>query len=316
MKDCEQARSGGTREPCPAGCCPHGTAEGCPPDLPDAPEAERMAHLYVCQLLSTYQIGQITGNNRQRVTWVLRKAGIPVIPRGAGRPRGGRDDQARHVDDLMTDMYLHLRLSTTQISGLVGIAAPAVRSRLLARGVPMRTRGGNNREDRIVVPQDDLADLYVKGGLPANEVGHMLGVSTRVVLRSAHDAGLPVRVGGAPPQHGPTQIELIQTLYADTLVTEVLARHQVPQVPSPGPIWQRFPVPHRLTAALATELYCDCGLGVQHIELLTGQPAKTVASLLRANGVPLRTAGGRSPFMRRWREGERLTDGPSRAGAD
>jgi hypothetical protein len=27
-------------------------------------------------------------------------------------------------------------------------------------------------------------------------------------------------------------------------------------------------------AELGTELYCDCGLGMQHIELLTGQPAK------------------------------------------
>ena len=262
-----------------------------------------MAHLYACQLLSTYQIGRITGDNRQRVNWVLRKAGVPVNPRGTGRPRAGRDDRARHLDDLMTDMYLRLRLSTTQIAGLVGIPAPAVRYRLLARGVPMRTRGGNNREDRIAVPQDELADLYVQAGLSADEVGQMLGVSRRVVLRSAHDAGLPVRVGGAPPQHGPSEIELIQALYADTIVSEVLTRHGVPRVPLPGPIWQRFPAPHNLTAELATELYSGCGLGLHHIELLTGQPAKTVGSLLCASGVPLRSAGGRSPFMRRWREG-------------
>lgn len=130
----------------------------------------------------------------------------------------------------------------------------------------------------------------------------MLGVSRRVVLRSAHDGGLPVRVGGAPPGHGPSEIELTQALYADTAVSEVLTRHGVPQVPPSGPIWQRFPVPHTLTAELATELYSGCGLGLHHIELLTGQPAGTVSSLLRAAGVSLRAAGGRSPFMRRWRE--------------
>jgi hypothetical protein len=290
-------------EPCPGGCCPHGTNQGCPPDLPDAPEAERMAHLYACQLLSTYQIGRITSNNRQRVNWVLRKAGVPVNPHGAGRPRAGRDDQARRLDDLMTDMYVRLRLSTTQIAGLVRIPAHAVRYRLLARGVPMRTRGSNNREDRIVIPQDQLADLYVRAGLSADEVGQMLGVSRRVVLRSAHDAGLPVRVGGAPARHGPSVIELIQALYADIMVSGVLARHGVPRVRMPGPIWQRFPAPYSLSAELAIELYSGCGLGLHHIELLTGQPAKTVASLLRASGVPLRSAGGRSPFMRRWREG-------------
>ena len=194
------ARLAGVRQACPAGCCPHGTTEGCPPDLPDAPESERIAHLYACQLLSTYQIGRITGNNRQRVNWVLRKAGVAVNPRGTGRPRGGRDDQARHLDELMADLYLRLRLSTTQIAGLVGIPANAVRYRLLARGVPMRTRGGNNREDRIVIHQAELAELYLQAGLSADEVGQMLGVSRRVVLRSAHDAGLPVRVGGAPPR--------------------------------------------------------------------------------------------------------------------
>ena len=296
------ARLAGVRQACPAGCCPHGTTEGCPPDLPDAPESERMAHLYACQLLSTYQIGRITGNNRQRVNWVLRKAGVAVNPRGTGRPRGGRDDQARHLDELMADLYLRLRLSTTQIAGLVGIPANAVRYRLLARGVPMRTRGGNNREDRIVIHQAELAELYLQAGLSADEVGQMLGVSRRVVLRSAHDAGLPVRVGGAPPGHGPSEIELIQALYADSMVSEVLTRHGMPRVPLPGPIWRRFPEPQRLTAELATELYSGCGLGLHHIELLTGQPAGTVSGLLRASGVPLRPAGGRSPFMRRWRE--------------
>jgi hypothetical protein len=176
-------------------------------------------------------------------------------------------------------------------------------------------------EYRVVVPQDELADLYVQAGLPAGEIGQMLGVSRRIVLRSAHDAGLPVRVGGAPPQHGPSEIELIQALRADAMVSEVLTRHGVPRVPSPGPIWQRFPTPHRLTTELAIELYSGCGLGLHHIELLTGQPAKTVGSLLRTCGVPLRSAGGRSPFLRRWREGmlqasacPELTPGEHRGG--
>jgi hypothetical protein len=61
------------------------------------------------------------------------------------------------------------------------------------------------------------------------------------------------------------------------------------------------PVPARLSADLAEELYVSCGIGVHHIELLTGQPAGSVRKLLHAAGVPLRPAGGRSPFPRRWR---------------
>jgi hypothetical protein len=47
----------------------------------------------------------------------------------------------------------------------------------------------------------------------------------------------------------------------------------------------------------------SCGLSTQHIELLTGQPAESVRRLLANGGIILRGAGGRSPFMRRWRAG-------------
>jgi hypothetical protein len=154
-----------------------------------------------------------------------------------------------------------------------------------------------------VIPRAHLAEVYVRAGLSADEVGRMLGVSRRIVLRSAHDAGLPVRIGGPPPRRGPSEIELIEALYADPMVRNALTRHGVPQVPRPGPIWQRFPVPHQLTAELVTELYTGCGLGLNHIELLTGRPSATVSRLLHASGIPLRPAGGRSPFMRRWRKG-------------
>ena len=203
----------------------------------------------------------------------------------------------------MGDLYLRLRLPSTQIAELTGIPDRSVRDRLRAHGVPMRTRGRCNREDRIIIPPEDLADLYLRAGLSAGETGKLLGVSRRIVLRSAHDQGLPVRIGGPPPRRGPSEIELITALYADPQIRRVLARHGVPLVTLAGSIWPRFPAPHRLTADLVTDLYADCGLGLHHIELLTGRPAATVGALLRASGVPLRPVGGRSPFMRRWREG-------------
>lgn len=265
---------------------------------------ERVVHLYACQGLSTYRIGAITGIGRQRTTRLLRRAGIAVKPRGAGRRKVPSDLGVQRLDALMTDMYLRLRMSSTQIAQLTGMPDRSVRDRLRARGVPMRTRGRYNREDRITIEPDGLADLYLKAGLSAGEIGKLLGVSRRVVLRSAHDHGLPVRVGGPPPRRGPSQIELITALYADPQVRQVLRRHGVPVVPQAGPVWQRFPRPLRLTAELVTDLYAGCGLGVYHIELVTGQPAATVSALLRASGVPLRPPGGRTPFMRRWRQGQ------------
>jgi hypothetical protein len=75
---------------------------------------------------------------------------------------------------------------------------------------------------------------------------------------------------------------LLEALYADAMVHGVLERHGVPIAPLSGPAWQRFPVASRLTAELVTELNADCGLALHHIELLTGRPAATVATLLQA----------------------------------
>lgn len=139
--------------------------------------------------------------------------------------------------------------------------------------------------------------------MSAGEAGRLLGVSRRIVLRSAHEQGLPVRVGGAPPSRGPSEIELLAALYSDPDVRRVLDRHGIPVVTVPGPIWERFPAPQPLTVSLVTQLYEGCGLSTTQIELLTGTPAAAARAALRAGGVQLRAAGGRSPFMRRWRKG-------------
>jgi hypothetical protein len=201
----------------------------------------------------------------------------------------------------LTDLYLRQRLTCAQISAMTGIPARTVRDRLVSYGVRMRTKGRVNREDRLAAEPDLLADLYLRAGMSAAEAGKILGVSHRIVLRTAHDEGMSVRMGGPLPSHGPADIKLIDALYADPGVQRTLARYGLPAAPAGGPIWQRFPVPARIEADLAAELYVSCGLATTHIELLTGQPAASIGRLLRAAGVTLRPAGGRSPFLRQWR---------------
>lgn len=299
---------------CPAGCCPHdgvqhdgglpgGAARdaGCPADLPAAPLAERAAHLYRCQRLSTYQIAALTGAGRQRISRLLHQAGVVVKPRGAGRT-SRRTAADERLGELMAWLYLEQRMTSMQVAAATGIPDRTVRDRLRARGVRLRTRGRFNREDRAVITTEVLARLYLRAGLTADEAGRLLGVSRRIVLRSAHDEGVAVRVGGPPPARGPSRIELLAALYADPQVSRVLRRHGIPVMRLAGPIWARFPEPCQLTADLVTDLYQGCGLSLQHVELLTGQPATAVSALLRDGGVQLRPPGGRSPFIRRWRE--------------
>jgi hypothetical protein len=264
-------------------------------------DTARLAHLYVCQGLSTYAIGRITGVDRQRIARILRQGGVPVRPRGAGRLRPVRRDDPPGLPQFLADLYQAGRLSSPQIAALTGMPERTVRDRLRRYGIGIRTRGGWNREDRRLVPTEILDALYTQLGLTADEVGGRLGVSRSTVLRSAHALGVPVRVGGIIPVPGPEEIELVDALYADPVIAAVLRAHGIPAVPPGAPICQRFPYPVPLTTPLVKDLYWECGAALDHIELLTGQPAMTVRGFMRRASIPLRHPGGRSPFMIRWR---------------
>ena len=198
-----------------AGSCPY--AQGpldSPGSTPDQQggagrvnTAALISHLYDCHGLSTYEIAKMVGISRQRVGRLLKKVGVPVKPRGAGRQRKPDSEQAA-LTDLAVRLYQRSNLSSGQISALTGMPDRTIRDRLRARGVRMRTRGWANREDRVAAPPEALVEHYIRAGLTAAETGRRLGVPGRVVLRTAHDQGLPVRIGGPEPRHGPSEIEL------------------------------------------------------------------------------------------------------------
>jgi hypothetical protein len=288
------------------GDCPYcGAALAVRSDQGDVPLA-RLAHLYLCAGLSTYRIAQLTGLDRQRVTRRLRRAGVPLRPRGAGgsRPQARRPDPP-DMAAILTELYVTQRLSTPEIGKLLGIPERRVRDRLRRYGIPARTRGGWQREDRRSLPAETVRLLYQVHGLSADNVGRKLDTSRKIVLRTAHDLGMPVRASAAAAQSGPDEIQLIDALYADGLVRVTLAGHDIAKVPAGGPIWQRFPRPVPLTRQLVADLYWRCGIGLHHIELLTGQPAHTVRGFMRRARIPVRHPGGRSPFLRRWPAGTR-----------
>jgi hypothetical protein len=110
-----------------------------------------------------------------------------------------------------------------------------------------------------------------------------------------HDHGIPVR---STRRKRPELYQLLQALYDDDQVTDLLARHRIPVRAQPGPIASRFPTPTPLSSGLLYDAYLELGLSARHIELLTGQPAEQVLDALHAAGIPVRTNGGRSPWLR------------------
>jgi hypothetical protein len=291
-------------------CCPAG-GRVADARVSDGPAPGWLAHLYTCQGLSTYQIAACTGVDRQRVTRALRKAGVPLRSRGAGRLRPvRRTSELPDLPRLLRELYEEARLGSRQIAAILGLPERTVRSRLRRYNIKARNRGSWNREDRTTVPVGVLEALYVERGMTAAEIGRRLGMSGGTVLRSAHSLGVPVRSGGVVPLPGPEEIELVRALYADLLIAVALTEHGVPRIPAGGSLSQRFPVPVRLTTPLVKDLYWECGAGLNHIELLTGQPAGSIRKFIQRAGIPVRHPGGRTPFLRRWRSGLSADAGP------
>lgn len=287
----------------PAAAQPRAQAPVSPAGRPAASLIQdRIRDLYAVRGLSIRQIAKETKMDRHTIARLLHEANIEVRPRGAGRARPTRRlPDPSDLPCLLYELYICQRLTSRQVGTRLGMSERTIRDRLRELGIQVRTRGWANREDRTLLPLDEVESMYLEDGSSAQEIARQLGTSCHVVLRTAHDHGWPVRLGGPPARNGPTEIELVNELYADSQVAAVLTRNRIPRVPPGAPIWVRFPAPIPLTPTLLRGLYAESGLGTYHIELLTGRPAMTVGRHLRAAGIQVRAPGGRSPFLRRWR---------------
>lgn len=262
--------------------------------------AAQIVALYRDDQYSLRKIEQQTGIPRARVAMVLRQSGITVSYKGRGRRRPLRKEDATHLPNLLAELYLNRKWTIKQISEYTHIPARRIHSRLIRYGITTRSRGRCNREDRQDIPLQMLRELYINQGQRAEDIARILGTSTQIVLRAAHDHGLAVRPGAEHADAEEKAISLINALYADPTVAGLLRRHKIPQVPPGGSISERFPVPIRLTHSLVRELYEQGGLACRHIELLTGNSSLTIRRHLISCGVQLRPPGTRSPFLRAW----------------
>jgi transposase-like protein len=91
-------------------------------------------------------------------------------------------------------LYRDEGLSTEAIARRLGWSASAIRSRLVAHGIPRRTPWARNA---VECDPTDVVRLYVDEGLSLSAIAEMYGCSLTTIWRKAKTAGIECREGGS-----------------------------------------------------------------------------------------------------------------------
>ena len=279
------------------------TAAGLPGHLPPAGPTvsdAQVAAMYRAEPITAAEIARRRGIATGRALAALHREGVDMDPgrqaaavRAAGARRRGTvpslpADQAEQAVRYYRDEGWSYRMIGEQL----GVSAAKVRAELRRRGIPVVHRrppkGPGSRASRTEVPIGTFRKLYVESEWSAQDVAAQLDAGVHVVLRTGHAHGVPIRQGGGGSPAVTAAVAVIDGLYRDQQVSEVLDRHAVPRRPAGGDIAVRFPDPVPMTAQLLDELYNGAGCSSNQIELLTGQPQVVVRASMRRLGIALR----------------------------
>ena len=279
---------------------------GLPTRLPPAAgtrtETEMVA-LYLREALPAAEIARRASVPDSRVLRALRAAGVAIDPgrqaaavRAAAERRAARPPLPAADGGWAEARYRRDGWSYRCIAEALGVPTGRVRRELARRGVPRRPQPVPGRAARLQAPPEDVRRLYVDAQQTAEDVGAILDIPGRIVLRTGHAHGLPIRQGGRPVVSA--TVELIEGLYADDEIAAALDRHQVPRRAPGGGIAERFPEPVPLSPELLTDLYTGAGCSSPQIELLTGQPQVIVRARMHEWVIPLRDQHTSPALMR------------------
>src|SRR5581483_10888471 len=214
-------------------------------------------------------------------------------------PRGAR---AAITDEALRELYFERGLTIRELCAEFGVSDEYLRKRLRQFGLAKRpgTFVPRLERDRVEVSAD-AAELY-EAGHGLREVGEALGISSSEVRELLHEAGVSVRPPGLPFAADQRHRRLLEDLYGDSAVVDVLERFGVPvqdplQWSRPSPFEVLVDLP--LSEALVRALYVEVGLSGYHIGLLCGVGALSVMNRLRVLGIAIRPSGRPCPWTAR-----------------
>ena len=246
------------------------TAAGLPGQLPPSVSDAQVAATYRAEPITASEIARRLGIPAGQALAALHREGVEIDPgrqaaavRAAGvRRRGKAASLPVEQAELAVQYYQDQGWSYRMIGEELGVSHAKVRAELQRRGIPVHRRqpiGPGSRASRAEAPITELRKLYVESEWSAEDVAAQLDSTVHVVLRTAHAHGVPIRQGGGGRPAVTATVALIDSLYGDEQISEVLDRHAVPRRPAGGDIAVRFPDPVPMTKQLLDELYHGAG---------------------------------------------------------
>ena len=196
--------------------------------------------MYRAEPITASEIARRLGISTGRVLAALHREGVDIDPgRQAAATRAASARRRGTVPSLPADQaeqavryYQEQGWSYRMIGEQLGVSAAKVRAELQRRGIPVHRRqpiGPGSRASRTEAPVDKVRKLYVESEWSAEDVAAQLDSTVNVVLRTGHAHGVPIRQGGGGSPAVTAAVALIDGLYRDEQISEVLDRHAVPQ---------------------------------------------------------------------------------------
>lgn len=180
------------------------------------PDDEEIIRLYVEGGQSVSKIARRLGVGESIVYSRLKANGIERRNPGEYRTRPLDDEE-------VIRLYTVERRYMAEIAQALGVSVGAVRRRLLARGVPLRTRSENLR---MPLDEDEIVRLYVQEHKSTTEIGRLLGVDRSVILNRLVRLGVERRTSGEAHRLSLDDSEIVR-LYVDERMSTVEIAHRL-----------------------------------------------------------------------------------------
>jgi transposase len=107
----------------------------------------------------------------------------------------------RSDKEVLVELYVDRRLSLEEVAAQLDLSAATLRRKLIAYGIPTRTRGSRpGQTDRYQRPADVLTrrlpvETYQRRGMTIARIAEQTGFSYDTVQRFLRQDGIPIRPG-------------------------------------------------------------------------------------------------------------------------